>query len=155
MSCRSASQTSLFAILLLITGCEPRYSYHPVTATGGTESRFRDKIGDVKFSMEPYDTTTGAKSILQSLFIDNGSTTEVVVLGAELETGGKTFPAKIYRDAEGEKERIVPPKFSKSVSLAFAFSASASEVLNQDITWVWHLGIGDEEHTLHVPMRRN
>lgn len=142
-------------IATLIIGCESRYSYQPVTSMGGVVSKSRDTIGDVKFTMGSYDTAQSAKSIIQNLFIDNNSTSDVVVLGGDLETGSKTVSAKIYRDAEGEKERTVGPKFSKSVGLAFNFDAPASEALGKDIVWIWYLRIGEEEHSLRVPMRRN
>ena len=151
-------QSLILAILAwtvaVVTGCDPGYSYKPVSPAGGVVARSGDKIGEVKFTMGTYETSTSSKSIIQNLFVDNGSNADVVVLDAVLETGDKTIPAKIYSDVEGEKERTVPAKFSKTVGLAFSFGDSAAEVLAKEIIWVWQLRIGTEEHTLRVPMRR-
>lgn len=146
--------TLLVCIAAALAGCDSTYSYKPVTATGERIERSAEKIGNVKFSMGPYEPSTTSKSILQHLFIDNGSNADVLVLNAVLETDGKTIPAKIYEGAEGEKERTVPAKFSNSVGLPFFFGGPAAEVLGKDIVWIWQLHIGQEEQIIRVPMRR-
>jgi hypothetical protein len=96
----------------------------------------------------------GSRGTSGRMDIANESNNEVIVLGGQLETNGRTIEATLYDDPANREARTVPPGGSKSVSLSWDFGASAYDVLAPDVTWVWRVRIGTEDHSLRVSMKR-
>jgi hypothetical protein len=144
----------LIVLVLSASGCDPGYSYQPVDTKGERLPQWSEKVEGVHFSARPYSTLIGSKNTIEYLDITNESDKEVVVLGGQLLTKGRTIEAQVLDDPPNREARTVPAGESKSVSLYWEYGGSASDVLGPDITWVWRVRIGAAEHSLRVPMQR-
>lgn len=126
----------------------------PTRRCGGGQrlSEWSETIGGVRFSARPFVILTGSSGGIP-LVVANGSDKEVVVLGGQLVTKGRTVEADVPDDPATRAFRTVPAGETKSVSLGWSLG-TASKALGPDPTWVWRVRIGGTEHTLRVPMRR-
>jgi hypothetical protein len=145
---------ALFAAVLSASGCDPGYKYHSVDAKGQRLLHWSETVEGVRFSARPYSTLIGSGNTIVYLDITNESDKEVVVLGGQLVTNDRRIEARIIDDAPNREARTVSARESKSVDLLWEFGGPASEVLGQDLTWVWRVRIGEAEHSLRVPMER-
>ena len=154
---RSTSRITVLvaaAFALSVPGCDPGYTYQPVGPQGNRLPLWSETVEGVRFSARPCMELVGSRSTSGQMEIANESDKEVVVLAAQLVTNGRTIEANIFDNPAHREARTVPPGGSKSVSLSWDFGGSASEVLGPDITWVWRVRIGTEEHSLRVSMKR-
>ncbi len=76
------------------------------------------------------------------------------MLGGQLLTNGRTIEAKVYDSSANVVNRTVLAGESKVSDLFWDFGTPAYQVLGQEITWIWKVRIGKDEHILRVPMRR-
>lgn len=151
---RCAFLFPLLVLAPLASGCDPGYHYQPLDAKGQRLPHWSKTVAGVHFSAGPYGTLIGSGNTVVNLNITNESGKEVIVLGGQLVTNGRTIEARILDDAPNREDRTVPAGESKTVSLYWEFGGSASEVLGTDITWIWRVRIGTTEHSLRVPMQR-
>jgi hypothetical protein len=142
------------ALALAVPGCDPGYTYQPVGPQGNRLAEWSETVEGVRFSARPYMVLIGSRSTFGQLDIANESDKEVVVLGGQLVTNGRTIEAHIFDSPANREARTVAPGGSESVSLLWEFGGSASEVLGPDISWVWRVRIGSEDHSLRVSMER-
>jgi hypothetical protein len=142
------------ALAVGISGCDPGYGYQPVDPGGQLLERWSVTVRGVQFTAEPYSTLIGSSNVILALDIANEANQEVIVLGGQFGTNGRTIDATIYDTPEGRDARMVPPRTSKAVTLFWPLGGAAAEVLGTDISWVWRVRIGTTEYDLRVPMRR-
>src|SRR5476651_2255958 len=114
---RGAILLPLVVLAFSASGCDPGYNYHPVDAKGQRFPQWSETIEGVRFAARPYSTLIGSGNTVDYLDITNGSDKEVVVLGGQLVTNGRTIEAKVYDSPEGIEARTVPAGVSKSVML--------------------------------------
>jgi hypothetical protein len=154
---RRVTAAYLCAALLASIGCDPGYDYKPLDAGGRKVAKWSDSVSGVRFEMKPFMILTGSGGTSQGLTIVNGSDRNVVVLGGQLSTNGRTLEAKL--PGEGEvKWRTVPPGAAETINLSWDFGEQggyADKALGPSVTWIWRVKIGDEEHTIRVGMERN
>ena len=136
------------------TGCDPGYTYNPFDEAGKPVEERSAKIGDVRFAIRPGSILIGSQSDFIELTVENKSTNEVEVIGAEIETAGRTLLAGLWPGPDGREERTVPAGTTKNVTLLVELGGAASEVLASSITHVWRVRIGSAEHVLRFELRR-
>lgn len=139
---------------LSVPGCDPGFNYQPVDAKGGQLLQWSETVEGVRFSARPYRAGIGSSNAVVYLDITNDSDKEALVLGGQLVTNGRTIEARIIDEPLERKARTVPAGQKKSVLLYWEFGGAASDVLGPDITWVWRVRIGKDEHSLRVLMKR-
>jgi hypothetical protein len=144
----------LVSLAVSAPGCDPAFNYQPIDAKGQRLPLWSETVEGVRFSENPYTTLRGSGNTVEYLDIANGSDKEVAVLGGQLVTNGRTIEARIIDDPANREARTVPAGESKSVLLFWEFGDTALKVFGPDLTWVWHVRIGETEHTLRVPMKR-
>ena len=127
--------------------------YQPVDAKGEPLPQWSETIEGVRFSMRPLSLSiSGGASIC--LEIANDSDKEVVLLGGEVLTYGRTIEAKVHDSPQDVLARTAPIGQSKVVGLSWEFGTWLDQVLGHEITWVWKVRIGKAEHSLRIPMQR-
>jgi hypothetical protein len=144
----------LSTVVVLACGCDPGYHYQPIDSKGHKVSEWSETIDGIRFSVEPYTTLIGSYNALIYLQVVNQTEEEVVVLGGQLLTNGRTIEARILDDPENRKARTVPPGSSKRVLLLWELGGSASNVLGSELVFVWRVQIGKAERTVKVGMER-
>ncbi|HEX3152855.1 MAG TPA: hypothetical protein VHR66_32585 [Gemmataceae bacterium] len=154
--CRFRYFTGVAAALsaVAVAGCDPGYTYTPVDANGQPVSEWATTIAGVKFSVTPSSILIGSSNEFIGLDVVNGSAAEVVVVGAEIETNGRALKANLFAGAENTAARTVDAGQTGPVSLLVELGGPAGETFGLTITYVWHIRIGSDEHTLRVPMNR-
>jgi hypothetical protein len=156
---RSAILMALLVLALSASGCEFVYRYYPVDAKARRLPGWSEMVEGVRFSAFSDDGTwtTGRDSSFGAevgLDITNKSDKEVVVLGGQLLTNGRTIKAH-FPNPPNRDDRTVPAGKSRSVPLLWNYGGgSADQVLGPDITFIWQVRIGKAERSLRVPMQR-
>jgi hypothetical protein len=156
---RSAIRLALVVLALSASGCSFLYRYYPVDAAGYRLREWSETVEGVRFSAFSQDGTwtTGRDSSFGTevgLDVTNKSDKEVVVLGGQLLTNGRTIKAH-FPDPPNRDDRTVPAGKSRSVPLLWNYGGGfADQVLGPDITFIWQMRIGKAEHSLRVPMQR-
>jgi hypothetical protein len=155
MSIRQKIATAAIATVAVVTaGCDPGYTYKPTNDAGQLVEEWTTKIGDVRFSCGPDNLLIGSRSKYLVLTVENASQDGVEILGAQVETGGRSISADLLPDPDNCKERVVPASETKSVWLLVDLGGSASEVLAPSVAHVWRVQIGTAEHVLRAELRR-
>src|SRR6185437_9661191 len=91
---------------LVLSGCDPGYHYMPVDASGRRVERWSRTIEGVRFEMGDYGTLIGSIRTTRPLTVTNSSAKQVEILGAELQSLGRTLKVQVTgkdgrEDAEG------------------------------------------------------
>src|SRR5262245_4942051 len=104
---RSAVLVALVVFALSTSGCDPGYNYQPVDAKGQRLPQWSETVEGVRFSARPYSTLIGSGNTVVYLDITNKSDREVVVLGGQLVTEGRTIEAGVIDDPPSREARTV------------------------------------------------
>ena len=141
---------------LLITGCDPGYSYTPLDNSNAPVASWTTDIDDVNVRIPGFDILVGDGNMLQWITVTNNSKSDVVLLNGTLATKGISISA----DSPGEGElkwRTVPPGESQEITCLFDFwsaGGSAGDILDQTILWEWEFQINGKTRKLPVKMQR-
>ena len=141
---------------LLVTGCDPGYSYTPLNSSNEPVSSWTTDIEGVNIRIPGFDILVGEGNMLQWITITNNSNSDVVLLNGTLTTKGNSISADL--PGEGElKWRTVAPGESVEITCLFDLwsgGGTADDVLDQTIVWEWEFQIEGKTRKLPVKMRR-
>jgi hypothetical protein len=153
----SRAALSVLCLSLLATaGCDPGFLYSPINAQGKIADTWSETINGVHFEDGHFMTLVGEQGAFRELDVTNNSTVDVVVLGATLESKGRTLRGEIAGD--DPKYWTIHPGSSAKVFAKWDFDGNGGDAEavfgGAQITWSWNVCIGEEEHTLVVNMRK-
>jgi hypothetical protein len=142
-------------VCVAICGCnfgDPGYYYEPITGDDGATGAWFKRIDGVSFSAGDMQILADEGSALYGIRVVNKSEKEVVVLGGNLATNGRTMNI----DDSGNPPESIAPGASDTVRLLCDFPnpSSASAILGDRITWTLHVRIGNYERSVSVPLKR-
>jgi hypothetical protein len=141
-------------VLVALVGCDPGYKFEPVDSAGNKTAQWTTTIGGVKFTAQPTTMLIGDSGEFMTIGVENDSKDEVEVLGAQIESNGRTLPANLLAGKENQDARTILPGSSSRVQLLVELGGPAYEVLAASVVHVWRVRIGMDEHIIRIRFDR-
>lgn len=139
---------------ILVSGCDPGSSYKSLNPDGTVSPQWSETVDGVRLVTDAFNLLVGDSNCSRSLEVTNDSADEVVVLGCDLINRGKTISATKYTDKVSLNARTVPAGKSKIMHFGWDLDGYAGQILGPELTWVWHVKIGDRKYDLREVMKR-
>lgn len=146
----------IVALALIVTGCDPGYSYDLVTPDGSSAKQMDVELDSVSITLSGFSVLIGSGNMLQYVHVSNDSDADVILLGGSLTTQDTSIAARL--PGEGEAHwRTVAPGETKDIGCLFDFWSAggvADDMLSPSVSFTWEFQIGDKVEEVEVNLER-